>query len=157
MSFFSTNSVYRVSKILGLLLMTAVFVVFSGCGTNKADVKGHVTFKGQPLTSGAIQIQSAKGAVFSGEIQSDGTFVVRGVPVGPAKVAIAATDPSAGEWNKQLAMKMREGKSGAKPSAQTEQPKQTLTTPAKYANFDQSGFAIEVVGPITERDFDLSE
>lgn len=80
-----------ISKVLGFLGLFGLLAVTSvGCGGSSgefkvAPVKGKVIFNGQPVTSGSIHfrpvaVQGAKegmqGKPASGQIQSDGTFVL---------------------------------------------------------------------------------
>ena len=151
----NAHTIYRRFWPIGFVLLALSFAVFSGCGPTKADVKGTVTYKGKALEGGSIQIQSTKGVV-GGDIQPDGTYMVKGVPTGPAKVTVACTDESAMQYNRELAKGMREHKSG-QPIPQKDKPKDTLKTPARYADFDKSGLNVEVKGPVTEFNIELKD
>jgi len=149
------RSVYRRFWPLGFALLALSFAISSGCGRSKAEVKGKVTYKGKNLDGGSIQIQTTKGVV-AGDIQPDGTYSIKNVPVGLAKVAVAWTDEAAIQYNRDLAKGMREKKAG-QPIPQHDKPKDTLKTPAKYADFDKSGLTVEVKGPITPYDIELKD
>jgi hypothetical protein len=90
-----------------LALVGALFLgCWSGCGVKGAGtlpslipVKGKVTFKGEPLTSGTIHFEPDDfGRPATGKLQSDGTFVLTtlkqgdGVVPGHHKVSITETD-----------------------------------------------------------------
>jgi hypothetical protein len=71
----------------------------TGCGPRQpkieyADVTGKVSYKGEPLKMGTVSFQPTFGARAVGDIQSDGTFKLKGV-VGPNTVTIASHEPGA--------------------------------------------------------------
>lgn len=103
----------RVSSSLstGVVLVLLVTLVFAGCSgttTHKYEgptgqVKGKVTFKGDPVTTGQVQFISAVGGA-TGDLGEGGAFTLsyRGapdIPVGRFKVAIKPprTGAEAGE------------------------------------------------------------
>jgi hypothetical protein len=67
-----------------ITLATLALIPCVGCGPNEGPyvtptvpVKGKVTYKGQPLTSGSVTFESEEnGRESHGSIQSDGTFVM---------------------------------------------------------------------------------
>jgi hypothetical protein len=61
-----------------------------GEGEERATVRGMVTFKGKPLTSGFVTFVSPEGRKYSASIRLDGTFAFRkvAVPAGRYKVVI---------------------------------------------------------------------
>jgi hypothetical protein len=70
-------------------------------GDTKPDAKGgkvvsgKVTFKGKPLAGGKIRfVPAKKSAAVEAEIQADGTYEAKGVPVGEARVVIQPSDKS---------------------------------------------------------------
>ncbi len=79
---------FRVFAVLGLLGI--LILAFPGCGGGSgelqlAPVKGKVIYNGQPVTSGSIHFrpiavsgakEGTQGKPASGQIQSDGTFVL---------------------------------------------------------------------------------
>jgi hypothetical protein len=88
--------------ILALVLLGAC----TGCGTGGAGtlpglipVKGKVTFKGEPLTTGTVRFEPDDyGRPASGKLQSDGTFVLStfkegdGVVAGHHRVSVTDLD-----------------------------------------------------------------
>jgi len=86
-----TTRMKSISCGFSFLLFLLVLGV-AGCGgSKKGTVKGKVTFKGKTLPGGEITFHPEKGAAVSGEIGEDGTFEVKDVPVGEAKVSINLT------------------------------------------------------------------
>lgn len=86
-------------KILRLTAFAAV-VVLLGCGGGGkyklAPVKGSVTYKGKPVPNGTVSfIPEGGGPTATGELQKDGTFVLKteksnGAVLGSHTVVIAA-------------------------------------------------------------------
>jgi hypothetical protein len=113
-----------------------------GCGSGGAagslpglvPVKGKVTFKGKPVTKGVVQFEPDDyGRPASGELQSDGTYVLTtlktgdGVVPGHHRVTISGT--------------------GSHPSKEL--------VPKKYRQPHTSGLTADVSAEKTEFDFDL--
>jgi hypothetical protein len=71
---------------LGLWTILAV-----GCA-GRGDVSGKVTYQGKPVVFGTILIQGRDGP-HQGNIERDGSFTVRGVPVGEVRVAVNSPNP----------------------------------------------------------------
>jgi hypothetical protein len=61
----------------------------AGCGPQFGDVSGTVRYKGEPLKTGTITFYDQANGVASSAIQADGTYAVRKVRAGPAKIAVA--------------------------------------------------------------------
>ena len=84
---------------LGLLLSSGLVLgSIAGCGGSDApirefaDVTGKVTYQGAPLKMGTVAFQPESGPFVSGEIQSDGTYQLKG-EIGPNTVTIISRDP----------------------------------------------------------------
>jgi hypothetical protein len=153
----SNNVFARLTSLLavGLLATAAVFV--EGCGPAKGEVKGKITYKGVPVGGGSVTIQSAKGSIHTGEISSDGSYVVKGVPMGPAKLAVGWVDNSAVERNVAMLKGKRDAKEVAKPGEARPTPAETQKLPAKYGDLEQSGLTVEVKGSVTEYNIELKD
>ena len=85
-----------------ILILFAMGVI--GCGRpayqlETASVRGKVTLDGRPLPSGYVVVPTARGRMASGEIQSDGTFVLStyeqgdGAQVGTHPVVVNEVPP----------------------------------------------------------------
>ncbi|HLW65912.1 MAG TPA: carboxypeptidase-like regulatory domain-containing protein [Gemmataceae bacterium] len=146
----------RWARAGSLALLGMAMAAFTGCADSKADVKGKVTYNGKTVDKGEVTVMSAKGTTHYGAIQSDGTYVIKGVPPGAAKVKVGWVDDSAIEFNKQLAAKMRENKGGGIPK-DMEKPKNTIASPEKYNDYDKSGLTVDVKSPTTEFNIDLKD
>jgi hypothetical protein len=86
---------------LAVILLAATF----GCGSGQAalpdliPVKGKITYKGQPLTTGTIRFEpDGYGRMATGKLQPDGTYVLStlkeadGVVAGTHKVFVTGVD-----------------------------------------------------------------
>ncbi len=105
--FANRNAPVRASKLA--LFAALVLGGCSGCGSGGAadsslstlvPVKGKVTFKGEPLTTGTIRFEPDDfGRAASGKLQPDGTYVLStlkegdGVVPGHHRVSITNLDP----------------------------------------------------------------
>ena len=87
-----------------IALVTILLGACWGCGpaagvpVSLVPVKGKVTYKGQPLTTGIIRFEPDYGRMATGKIQADGSFVLStlkegdGVVAGAHKVFITDVD-----------------------------------------------------------------
>jgi hypothetical protein len=95
----------RMVSIRSMALATLGLVICWGCGTGGTPspslipVKGKVTYKNQPLSTGTIQFEPDDyGRPATGKLQSDGTFVLStlkegdGVIAGHHRVSISAVE-----------------------------------------------------------------
>jgi hypothetical protein len=80
------------TTFLRSLIAASVFAV-AGCNGSTADVKGKVTFNGKPVVYGTVVLVGADGLARSGAIQPDGSYRVKDVPVGTARVAVTSPRP----------------------------------------------------------------
>jgi hypothetical protein len=97
----------RISTIASIAL-ALLLLPSGGCGTpagggaaGMIPVKGKVTYKGQPVTKGVVRFEpDGYGRMATGQIQSDGTFVLTtlkegdGVVAGEHRVTIEGFDKS---------------------------------------------------------------
>lgn len=76
------------------MLLLCVLTTTIGCGTaSTADVSGTVTYQGKPVRSGSVIVFDATGTPHSGDIKSDGAYIVQGVPVGQVQFSIQSPEP----------------------------------------------------------------
>jgi hypothetical protein len=143
---------------MGLVFLALCVAVTGGCGGQESsDVSGTVTFKGKPLEFGSVSLFASDERAYMGEIQSDGKYLIKKVPVGPAKLTVECTDPKVREdVNKMLrdAKKPTDGKPAPRP---TFDPKKLHLIPEAYNDPDKSGLRVEVKKPTTSYDIKLEE
>ncbi len=121
-----------------------------GCGKSTGKVTGKVTYQNKPLEFGSVQLETSRGA-FVGQISSDGSYTVEGVPTGTAKVSITCQDPKYAAYMKQLSASARD-KSIPKPKGS---PEDFNKIPSKYGDFSTSGLTIDVKGGSQSHDINL--
>ena len=128
--------------IASFLSLVAIVVSVSGCGTKdaKVTIRGTVSYKGQPLSSGMLQLVGRNGAAPSAAaIQTDGTFIMTDVAVGEVNAIILATPISP-------------DRTGAK----TSNPKITpADLPEKYQDPEKSGLKYTITPDTRELDIKL--
>ena len=85
MSCYPSLVVRSAAGVLGGCLL-ALFA--SGCGGEAVGtISGTATFEGQPLPEGIVSFVTDKGPVVTGRVH-EGAYVVKGVPVGAAKITV---------------------------------------------------------------------
>jgi hypothetical protein len=73
------------------VVLTAVALVLSGCGSSTATVSGEVTYEGQPVGDGYITFTPADGkGKDAGGPLTGGRYEVAGLPPGPKVVKVIA-------------------------------------------------------------------
>lgn len=79
------------SRLLALLSASLVAVVLSGCSDNLATVEGNVTFNGEPVSRGMINLEpvDGQGPSAGGNIE-EGRFRIKSVHPGDKFVRITA-------------------------------------------------------------------
>ena len=121
-----------------------VAAAVAGCGKDRGNVSGKVTFNGQPVSEGEVQFYDREyGAFFTAKLGADGTFAARtaegpGLWIGTYRVAIvpAREDPPIG-------------------STAPPKPKPTVIPP-KYWDPKTSDLKVEVDNSSKSFDFELT-
>src|SRR5690242_15554338 len=67
----------------------------AGCG-RVGQVAGKVSYREKPLPDGTVMLLASDGRPYDGKIEPDGSFLIRDVPAGTAKVAVTSMS-AAGE------------------------------------------------------------
>ncbi|MFN3153679.1 hypothetical protein [Bremerella sp.] len=112
-----------------------------GCAESSSELKGTVSYKGEPLNSGSILFQCDSGPVENAEIQGDGTYTITGLPKGPAKVSVQVSAPP------------QPGPDGVITSEPGTYEPNPVMIPKKFANVETSGLTVEVEG--SQQTFDI--
>jgi hypothetical protein len=116
-----------------------------GCGGN-GELTGTVTYRGQKLRSGAVQVRGSDGIVRASLIDADGRFVVPGVPTGPTAVAVSSLGTRPGR-----SVPAARGGRGARLDPT---PSFSLL-PVKFSDLDRSGLGTTVEGGTNVFDIEL--
>jgi hypothetical protein len=136
----------RVLNVARWGAVAAVLVAAAGCGGSYADVRGKVTHQGRPVVYGTVSVIGSDQKTYYGVINQDGTFVVSGVPTGPAKLGVYSPDPyfeppiSAAEKAKAEEARRASGI----PTAPKPPKGMWFRLPGKYADPLSSGLTAEV-------------
>jgi hypothetical protein len=129
---------------LGSLPLVVLTLAGLGCGAGTGDVTGVVTYKNAPLEFGTVKILDHGGQAHDAQIQSDGTYTVTNLSVGPAQVAVTSIDPKMVEQLNQLAQR---GKGGDQTGVRVNDVdlNRWSRIPRSYGDFSQSGLKLTVV------------
>lgn len=136
---------WRVCRF-ALVFGSCILVLATGCsssGEPTYPVKGKVTYKGKPLTSGSVMFAPLTGPPAMGIIDAEGNYTLGtysdgdGAVAGPHKVAIVCLDDTGDALPEQ--------------ASGTPEPK----IPAKYISAETSGLKAEVAKGSNEHNFDL--
>ncbi len=124
-----------------MLVLLACCVTLAGCGPKEAprgDISGSVSYQGKLIETGCISLYSpTNGLGSSGDVQSDGSFSLKGIPVGSYQVSVMPPQPV--------------------PPApgETPKPQAKFPLPAKYAESTSSGLTFDVKKGANELKLDL--
>jgi hypothetical protein len=105
------------------------------------EVKGRVTARGKPVSSGSVILFCPGKRILRGVIGEDGRYSISGVPVGEAVVTVRAPPPASGL------------PAGADNSVT---PGAAAEIPARYAVPEESGLTVQVNKGRVVFDIDLA-
>ena len=130
------------------IALAVVFAV-TGCGKSHADVSGSVSYHGRPVVYGTVSVIGSDQMTYYGHIQPDGTFTVRHVPVGPARVGVYSPDPYYElPVPQSVKLQMEQARKESGVEAPPKPPKgQWFKIPPKYADPLTSGITAEIASP----------
>lgn len=109
-----------------------VCLIVAGCGTKKTDVHGKVFLAEKNLAVGGVTIVTADSMSHAGKINDDGSFTVKAVPVGEAKIIVVSVNPAL----KPVIGRGKEGENNQKPDPNTVDPK-WFAIPKEYGDFNK--------------------
>jgi hypothetical protein len=134
-----------------VLAASAVGLLLAGCGGGTGRLQGRVTFQGKPVVSGTVQVFAADGSVHVGEIGADGRYEVRGIPTGPARIAVNSADRN----QKTSLEKIGQGSRAKGGEARAGNPPGWFPLDPKYADPAKSGITTAVAGGTNEFNIEL--
>lgn len=84
----------------GIAALGVALVILNvvGCGQKTGDVSGKVTYEGKPLVFGTVQFEASDGSLKQANINPDGTYSIKGLPVGEAKAAVNSPNPKSSDF-----------------------------------------------------------
>ena len=142
------------SRAVGVACAVALL---SGCGPSHTTVTGTVTHRGRPVVYGTVSVIGSDQATYYATVQSDGTYSVAGVPVGPAKFAVYSPDPYFElPVPPDVKARIEEARRAAGTTLPPRPPKgKWFRIPPKYADPATSGLTAELDGPTAVHDIRL--
>jgi hypothetical protein len=78
----------RFGRIAAGGLFLCGILVAAGCGGQKGEVSGKVSYQGQPVRGGMVSFIPEAGGLKTSAIEEDGSYTVRDVPLGPVKITV---------------------------------------------------------------------
>jgi hypothetical protein len=92
----------RTQSWVVLALFVTALGTAPGCSSPKrlATLTGKVTYKGKPVSVGAIYFHGPADELAMGNLQEDGSFTATDLPIGVVKVSLRVQDP--GVYAQQL-------------------------------------------------------
>jgi hypothetical protein len=125
----------------------ALLAFAAGCG-GRGDVSGKVTYQGKPLVWGTVQFEGSDGMLKQSNINGDGTYSVKGVAAGEAKVAVSSINPNSADFQPRVV----EGKAPPPPRPKVEG---WFPIPEKYDTPHKSGLVYTIKSGPNAIDIDL--
>jgi hypothetical protein len=78
-----------------LPLFAALFAASAvGCGLARCDVSGKVTYRGKPVVCGCVVLVGVDGLPITANLEQDGSYAAKEVPVGKVQAAVYSLDPA---------------------------------------------------------------
>jgi hypothetical protein len=134
-------------RFTAYLLLTALAAC--GCQSRPAEgqVKGRVTYQGQPLPSGDVMFLAADGSKVSAGISSEGEYRIAKIPAGLARIGVVS-HPRVPKGLQQP--------SHPNPQAAAAPPEKPVTIPMHYNKPETSGLTCDVRNGENTHDIELS-
>jgi hypothetical protein len=133
-----------------LALIVVAMGVVIGCSSPKrlATLTGKVTYKGKPVSVGAIYFHGPADEMAMGNLQEDGSFTATDLPIGAVKVSLRVQDPGV------YAQKLKgQGASLEKPTAKDIDKVTSL--PHQYSDPNTSGLTYTLTPTTTTLDITI--
>jgi hypothetical protein len=137
------------SRIVLALFVIAVGLA-PGCSSQKrlATLTGKVTYKGKPVSVGAIYFHGPADELAMGNLQEDGSFTATDLPIGVVRVSLRVQDP--GVYTQQL---KGQGPSIEKPK--TKDGDKVTSLPHQYSDPETSGLSYTIAPTTTTLDITI--
>lgn len=152
------------------LLVFPLGLMAVGCGSSQGTISGKVSYQGKVVPGGTVSILPGSGGALTGEIKEDGTYTIKKVPAGPAKVTVetdsvkpvSSAAPPQARGAAAYYAKMPKPPEGVGKEGQTVGPalsggdaKRYVPIPANYSDPEKSGLSLTVKGGNNPFDIDL--
>jgi hypothetical protein len=121
-------------------------VLMVGCGCAKADLSGRISYNGKPVSFGTVQAFGSDGRPVSASIQPDGSYSLRALALGEARLAVSTSDPTL--LRTAVIRAGRQRPAGAASPLESEPPQiapsQWFPLPEQYRSVDTSGLTATI-------------
>lgn len=138
---------------IGCMLL---FIGIVGCGGGPANINGKVSYKGVPVTGGAITLTFDDGKQTIGSIDGTGKYTIQSVTTGKAKVTVNTESVKASGLPKMPGMQ-KDASGAALPVAAGADATSYMKIPSKYADPQKSDLTYDVKSGAHTKDFDLTD
>jgi hypothetical protein len=126
---------------------SVALVLLVGCGSSTGTLSGIVTYKGQTLSGGSVQVVGSDGLAKVGMIREDGNYTVEDIQTGVVQIAVFSPDPANSQGPKG-------GKLSAHSSTSTGR-KGWVPIPEHYGDFLKSGLTHQLQNGSNTKDLEL--
>jgi hypothetical protein len=145
------------AKCIGFALLALLLLSVNGCGPSRGNVTGKVSYQGRPLAWGTVVLIASDQMAYHGAIHQDGTYTIRNVPTGMARVGIASADPYPAREPSKAAQEELEARLRKAGREILERPARGtwFAIPAKYGDPQTSGVTTQIATGTATLNFDL--
>jgi hypothetical protein len=145
---YATSGTFR---LLILLALSCLMVSLSGCGEGRGRLYGKVRYQGKTVVYGTVEVYAEDGSARTGMISTDGSYEVKDIPAGAAKIGITSADRTAKTSLDKTRLTLRTR------DASTDQGKPTgwFPLPAALGKPETSGVTTRVSRGSNEFDIEL--
>ncbi len=133
----------------GVFALVCSFLL-SGCGPSEPVVRGRVTYKDQPLTSGEVRFFPSSGPSRSALINAEGMYEIKNAPEGDVRIAVISQKSAGTPVGPKASVKKP-----AADAAPLERPKSAI--PEKYNDPKTSGLTYTVTQGAQSHDIELKD
>lgn len=84
----------RIVRYLGSVALSILVIQLAGCSGGVGDVSGKVSYKNKPVVFGSVSFVGSDGIPRSARINPDGTYTVKDMAVGEAKITVVSDLPA---------------------------------------------------------------
>lgn len=147
----------RFGRVVAVCLYLCGILAAAGCSSGKGVVSGKVLYQAKPVRGGTVAFVPAGGGVMSSPIEEDGSYTIRDVPPGKAKITVETDSfrpiavpggPRGG--SPEFMKKMMEPQ-----TADPQRAKRYVRIPAQYSDPDKSKLTCVVKSGKQEHDIEL--
>jgi hypothetical protein len=132
------------------LLLLAALTAGPGCAVKRTTtIHGTVTYKGAPVSVGAIYFHGPDNRMAMGNLDEDGTFTATDVPLGEVRVSLQVRDPGA------YAQQMKDPRNRPAANPKGGAHAGVTSVPEKYADPNTSGLKYPIDARTQELDVKL--